>query len=666
MKKIFSIFAITTGALMFASCSDFLDQTSESEHTDGDVWESTYYTSLRVNKLYGALGQDRTYSQDLAIVWNMNSDCELVDGLGNNATVTSSERGAMNFNMDPGWTKINDLWTAMYGIVEDANVNIKNIRESSLFTSGSKTNKELMQRYLGESLTLRAMVYFDLVRIFGDIPFKTEVSSSDLGNVYLGKTDRDEIMDKLIADLEEAITYLPWADDATNFTTEHVTKGYAHGLLAQIALTKAGWAIREAAKPGYETASNANDKTISDGTYPTQRPDAATRNALLQKAIDHFAIVISSGKHNLNPSFGNEWYLINQLVLDQTYRENIFEMPMGENYTGELGYTVGVRLNGKTTEYGYSNSTGKMKVTAPLLYSYEAGDTRRDITISPLEIKEDDGKTVETMLGNAPFGLYVGKWDPRKMNAGWLANNLVAEAKHFTGINPVKMRFANVLLWFAEAMNELYGPTAVNATCGLSAYDALAKVHNRAFTVNTGTDEKPALVNNPQDANTFLTTAKSGQDAMFEAIVKENMWEFAGEGFRKYDLIRWNLLYAKIKEFKQQYINDLTNGVYQTDIYFNYKNDAKTKIDMSTITWNGLPTGKTAADYAGTAKSFGSSKTDTGKDTQVDTNLPSISSGLTGEYGVTVNVKNRYLMPIGSTTISASNGKLHNSYGYSD
>lgn len=666
MKKIFSIIAVTAGALMAASCSDFLDQSSESEHTDGDVWESTYYTSLRVNKLYGALGQDRTYSQDLAIVWNMNSDCELVDGLGNNATVTSSERGAMNFNMDPGWTKINDLWTAMYGIIEDANVNIKNIKESSLYASGDKTSKALMQRYLGESLTLRAMVYFDLVRIFGDIPFKTEPSKSDRSNVYLSKTDRDEIMDKLMADLEEAINYLPWADDASNFTTEHVTKGYAHGLLGQIALTKAGWAIRESAKTGYETASNADDKTISDETYPTQRPDETTRNALYQKAIEHFAVLINSGKHGLNPSFGQEWYLINQLILDQTYRENIFEMPMGENYTGELGYTVGVRLNGRTSEYGYSNSTGKMKLTAPLLYSYKPGDTRRDITISPMEIKDDDGRTIESMLGNAPFGLYVGKWDPRKMSASWLSNNLVAEAKHMTGINPVKMRFANVLLWFAEAMNELYGPTTPNAICGLSAYEALAKVHNRAFTVNNGTDEKPVLTEYPQDAKDFLSKARSSKEDMFEAIIQENAWEFAGEGFRKYDLIRWNLLYAKIKEFKQTYLNQLTDGTYQEKVYFNYKNEAKTKLDMSSVTWNGIPDGKVENDYAGSVNSFGSSKTDTGKDTQVDTNLPSISSGLTGEYGVELKVKNRYLMPIGSTTISASNGKLHNSYGYSD
>ena len=666
MKKIFSIITIAVGALLgTTSCSDFLDQQSPSEHTDADVWESTYYTGLRINKLYGAMGQDRTYSQDLAIVWNMNSDVELVDGLGTNATAVS-ERGAMNYNMDPGWTKINDLWTAMYGIIEDANVNITNIRASKLLAEGGTSQKAAMQRYLGESLTIRAMVYFDLLRIFGDIPMKMEPSSSDLSNVYLGKTDRDVIMDQLMKDLEEAIEYLPWAGSVSGYTTERVTKGYAHGLLGQIALTRAGWAIREAAKDGYETAADGN----SDGTYPTQRPAQATRQELYKKAIANFAAVINDATHALNPSFSDEWYKINQQVLDQEYHENIFEIPMGENVTGELGYTVGIRLNGVTEEYGYGNSSGKMKTTANLLYSYDENDQRRDITIGSVQVRSSSNHAVEEVLGNTPFELYVAKWDPRKMNQTWLNNNLKATARHMTGINPVKMRYANILLWFAEAQNELYGPTAADATCGLTAQQALAQVHNRAFTKNTGTDEKPTLVANPQDGGTFLTGASASKDAMFDAIVQENAWEFAGEGFRKYDLIRWNLLYKKIMDFKADYLAKLDASVvdqpgynFQKKVYFNYSNEAKTKIDMKSITWYGIPDGKAATDYAGNVSSFGSSNPDTGSDKQVDTNLPSISSGLVGDN---VKVKNRYLMPIGSSTISASNGMLHNSYGYSD
>ena len=112
---------------------------------------------------------------------------------------------------------------------------------------------------------------------------------------------------------------------------------------------------------------------------------------------------------------------------------------------------------------------------------------------------------------------------------------------------------------------------------------------------------------------------------------QENMWEFAGEGIRKYDLIRWNLLVEKINEFKQTYLNELADGTYQKTIYFNYLDEKKTKIDFSSVTWYGIPDGKTAADYDGSIDSFGAAKLDSGSDTQVDVNLPSISSGLVGD-----------------------------------
>lgn len=661
MKKINTIFALAAGMALMTSCSDFLNQESPSDLSDETVYSSTFFTGTRVNRLYGQMTQDRTYSQDLAIVWNMNSDVELVDGLGSNATNTSSERGAMNYNLDPGWTRLNDNWTNLYGIIEDANLNVRGIRNSSLITAGGN-DQRAMERYLGESLVIRALIYYDLVKFYGDVPFKLEPTESDLSNAYLGKTDRDEILDKMMDDIDEAINYLPWADEVTGYTTERVTKGYAHALLAQIALTRAGYAIREAAKEGYETAS------YSDATYPTQRPGAAERKALYERALTHLAAVVSNGTHNLNPSFADEWYLINQLKLDQSYHENLFEVPMGLNVSGELGYTVGVRLNGVTSLYGYGNSTGKMKVTAPLLYSYDQNDTRRDITCANFQIAQNSAAntTEEQMLSNAPFGIYVGKWDPRQMNETWLSQNLAATAKHMTGINPVLMRYSQVLLYYAEVMNELAGPDGNYAgDAGLTARQALAQVHVRAFD-----DAHKA------EAQAYIDGISAGD--FFDAIVQENAWEFAGEGVRKFDLIRWNLLAQKIMEFKQTYLNQLANGIYQEKLYFNYLDAAKTKIDFSSITWYGIPTGKKESDYANSTNSFGNSKFEDkdGKqtDTQIYTNLPSISSGLVGNSTIsgttityeTPRVKNRYIMPIGSSTISGSNGTLHNSYGYSD
>lgn len=643
MKKIISAACIAMGVISMSSCSDFLDQKSPSELETTDVYNSTYYTELRVNKIYGGLTQDRTYSQDLAIVWNLNSDIELVDGLGDDATNTTSERGNMNYNASPAWSKISGVWDAIYGVIEDANDVVAGVRNSNLLTNGSTSEQQAMKRYLGEALTLRAMCYLDLVRFFGDVPFKTEPSKSDLSNAYLSKTDRDEILDQLLVDLEEAVEMLPWADEVSGYTTERITKGYAHGLLAQIAMTRAGYAIREKAKEGYETAS------YSDATYPTQRPAADVRTDLYARALKHLSAIINNGTHQLNPSFENQWYLINQLQLDKTYHENLFEIPMGRNVTGELGYTVGVRMNGVTTEYGYGNSSGKLKLTAPLLYSYDKNDLRRDITIAAFEIKQDGKNTIESMLGNAPFGLYCAKWDCRKMSNEWLQENLKATAKHMTGVNPVKMRYSQVLLYYAECLNELAGPEgSYQGDAGITALQALALVHNRAFS-------------EASIANNYMNNVPRTKEGFFEALVQENAWEFAGEGYRKWDLIRWNLLVDRINAFKLTYLNDLQSGKYPDKLYFNYSDAEQTKIDMNSVTWYSLPSNPD--DYAGSVDGFGKSAVGTGKDKQVDTNLPTISSGLVGEGVV---VKNRYLMPIASTTISASNGKLHNSYGYND
>lgn len=646
MKHIIKTFCLVISVFSTMSCSDFLDQTAPSELPQENVFESVAYTGFAINKLYGDMGQDATYSQYLPIVWGLNSDCELVDGLGTDAQNTAHNRGAMNYNVSPGWSDIAKMWDAMYGIIENANLAIDGIENSSLIAEDN-TNRTTMLRYKGEALTIRAMIYFDLIRIFGDIPMKMEPSQSDLSNVYLSKTDRDEIMDRLITDLEEAIELLPWAGQVSDYTTERVTKGYAHALLANIALTRSGWMIREKAKEGYVTAD------YSDGVYPTQRCDDATRKEMYELALQHLSAIITNNTHQLNPSVENHWLLINQRTLDNTYHENIFEIPMGMGATGELGYTVGVRMNGNTS-YGH-NSSGKMKLTAPYLYSFHKGDLRRDITCANFDIRQTDGVTKEQMLGNSPFGIYVGKWDVRKFD-NELAN-LVAtydpDSKWMSGINVVRMRYPQVLLMYAEVMNELAGPTgSYTNDAGITALEALAEVHNRSFE-NSGTEE------------TYLNTVARNKEDFFNAIVDENAWELAGEGFRKYDLIRWNLLVDKIIEFKQTYVTQVSDGTYQSTLYFNYSDDAQTMIDASSITYYGIPDGMSSSNYQGSRSSWG--KVD---DTQMNTNLPSISSGLVGNSLTgskdAVSVKNRYLLPIASTTISASNGVLSNSYGYTN
>ena len=666
MKKIFSLMALSIGLIGISSCSDFLDQNSPSEMNNTTVYNSAYYTGLRVNKIYGAMGQDQTYSQDFGITVNLNTDIELSNAIGfsgNGSVYAASARGAGHYNFTNSWSRFADQWTRMYAIIEDCNDVITGVRNSPLYPTGGSTREEL-GRDLGEALTMRAMVYFDLIRAWGDIPLKLDVTEADLSNAFLGKTDRDIIMDTLMTDLDEAIDLLPWAGE-NGYTTEQATKGYAHALLAQIAMTRAGYAIREQAKEGYETAE------YTDATYPTQRPGQEERRALYERALQHLTAVITSGVHQLNPSFENEWYLLNQQQLDMTYKENIFEIPMRYNVSSELGYSVGVRMTGgNTSTFGYTNNSGEVKLTAPFFYSYAPNDTRRDVTVATYEIRPRDGRAgaeaIEEMVTN-PFGFYVGKWNPRWMTSTWLADNLVASGKHTTGINVVKMRYANVLLFYAECMNELSGSAdgTYEGSAGLTARQALALVHNRAFDAA-----------HLPEAEAYIASLPADKDGFFNAIVDENAWEFAGEGFRKYDLIRWNLLHDKIVEMKQTFIRQLTDGTYPKTIYFNYTDDAQTRIDFSTATFYTPADEVNEADYDAHESWFGSNNPED-PDADADdveellNDLASINCGLVGTGGypdptgdVGITVKNRYLRPICTTTISDAQGSLRNSYDF--
>ena len=658
MKKILGIAALSMG-VMLTSCSDFLDQKADSALDQENVFNSSYFTGLEINKIYGDFGQDNMYANRMTISYGANTDTELIDGLGSTST-SSNERGYMNYNGTAGgWANLGTTWTNIYGCIEYCNKAIEGIRNSTI------AEETAMKRYLGEVLTLRAMLYLDLVRLWGDVPYKPSATKPDLSDAYEGKTDRDIILDGLLEDLEEASNLLPWAGTG-NYTTEHATKGYADALYAQVALTRAGYAIRESAKEGYETLPE-----FSDPTYPTQRPDEATRKAYYEKALAKLSEIIKSGKHSMNPSFKNEWQLLNARKLDQTYQENIFELPMLLNVTGELGYTVGKRIKGSTSEFGKKgNSSGKLNTTATLLYSYEKDDTRRNITCCPVQWGERNGQTIEG-IGDVnpdkqsmkPFGITIGKWRPEWMGEEWKAAAKASTEKVTTGVNVVKMRYSQVLLMYAEVMNELAGANGnYQGDAGMTALQALAMVHNRGVKENN---------NDTSIEGDFLQAAANHNKEQFlNDIAQENAWELTGECARKWDLVRWGILASKIAEAKAEYAQKCLE--WPTTIYFNYTDATKTRIDESSIAWYGLENGKTETDYdnKATGCGFEDEEARDKSNSEYTKNLKTISAGLVGtsidgtletpDHGV----KNRYILPIYTKTIADSRNALANSYGF--
>lgn len=665
MKTYIKSILLGTGLLGLFSCSDFLDQSSPSELKGENVFNSVVYTEQALNKVYADLTYDHTYGSRIPINFGNNTDIELANATKPTEVHQNSERGLGNYYLSKGWDKLDTNWERCFAIIENANIVIDGIRNSKLLEEGTTTRKPML-RYLGEALTMRAMVYYDIVKNYGDVPMRFEPTQSDGSNMYAEKTDRDIIMDQLLDDLDEAANYLPWAGE-DGYTTEHATAGFAHGLFARIALTRAGYSIREQSKAGYR-----NHPTCSDGQFPTQRPSEADVKKLHERALEHLDIVVNKQIHKLNPSFENQWELINKRTLDTKYYENLYEVAHGLGRSGEMGYSTGVRINGASNKYGAKgNSSGNIRLTASYILSFDDKDSRRDATCAYYELKQTtvDNKAVikETLLANAPFSAYVAKWDIRKMDDAIISLAQNTDQKWAPGINWVVMRYSDILLMYAEIMYDLYGLENINpnGTSSKTALEALTEVHIRAFDTAAQATAKADI-------------EASAREYFMKALDNERAWEFAGECVRKYDLIRWGTLSDKLDQFRTDYKSMIETA--PKFIFYKMKTDDPYSIDMSSITWRTeqIPTelrdledpdkvkeaAKTAGyEYVtgwGTNYVWSKGVADTEK-TSNDTNLEyvdDISSGLNA------TVKNRHLLPIGSKTVSDANGYIANSYNF--
>jgi hypothetical protein len=132
-------------------------------------------------------------------------------------------------------------------------------------------------------------------------------------------------------------------------------------------------------------------------------------------------------------------------------------------------------------------------------------------------------------------GTFVGRTLPTlvdgKFRRDWITNPVaLTSAAQYFGLNWPLIRMSDVLLMFAEADNELNnGPSA-------AAKAAFEQVRLRAYSGNAA----------------LIGVTPTTYAAFFDAIVKERALELGGEGIRKYDLIRWNLLGTKLAATKTQ------------------------------------------------------------------------------------------------------------------
>jgi len=524
------------GALLLSSCSDFLDTESPSEQTSSVIYENEGMAKSAIMGVYSQLAGTFVYGQKMSVNWQGVSDIELASGYNDDpSNQLTSDTGAANYWCD--WYNQTIQWSYIFKMAELASTAVEGIRNSSILGT-SKT----MQQYLGEALTLRALSYFELVRRYGDIPYKEGTSNSDLSNVYMGKIDRDSIYPCIIKDMQEAITYLPWMGNG-EYNVERISKGFAKGLLARIALTAGGWSIRDgnqfsdANVEHYPNTANNPGMAEINGYY-VGRPK--NWKDFYEIAEQQCAEIIGDAEnpHRLDPDYGDIWKTVCGLEYN-TYNENLFEVANGVGYSGDIGTLMGRGMDGNLG-YGSRGWGGSyISTNGYYFYSFDPEDSRRDYACYwATGKKRTDGKYdgtggVEEKLDNSIMNLKFGKWDFFWTGDAYRNIASTATARTPTGINWILMRYPDILLMFAEARYQLgKGEDTPNATAKISARQALEQVRARAF------GEGSAKISQ-YDPDFFM------------AIVNERAWEFGCEGIRKLDLVRWGLLDTKIEEMKE-------------------------------------------------------------------------------------------------------------------
>ncbi|MBU6262212.1 MAG: RagB/SusD family nutrient uptake outer membrane protein [Bacteroidetes bacterium] len=481
------------------SCNKFLDQKPITDVSTDVVFSDVPSALKALAGVYSRLVGDAGYGIRVSLYYPLDND----EMQGPTGAADNDRRDIARYAATPGNAQITNPFNQMFAGIEYANICIANIPKMALYTTGTDQEKKQLQRMYGEALTLRAQFYTEAIRNWGDLPAHFEPASvMATTNPFPSRTNRDTLYDRLLEDLKLAATLVPWRNELSAIgdgADERITKGTVKGLRARIALYRGGYALRQ------------------DGVVKR----SSDYLKYYQIARDEASEVMASNQHSLNPSFKGLWKdQVNARAVADPNGELMFQASgIGGVGAGDtkLAYYNGPSVNGLGNK--------SINVLPSYFYAFDSTDLRRDVTCAVYNVAADG----ITKIGQTITSICDGKY-----RRDWISNPTVAptNAIQYFSLKWQILRYSDVMLMFAEAENEINGPTA-------AAYNAVNQVRRRGY-------GKPIATAN---AAVDLPSGLSKAD-FFKALVKERSLELGGEGIRKYDLIRWNLLASTIADTK--------------------------------------------------------------------------------------------------------------------
>jgi len=456
--------------LMLASCSDFLEHEPATDFTEQQVFSDL----------------DRVEPLLLGVITGWRNLQKDRPGLRTTLGTDEGQQGAYQVMTDADQAEL-DLYNNYKGAENNAITGHWDDRWPLLVIASkavyylplnTQDNAQQRETLLGEASFLRAALMFELARYWGPIPINDAGRQLELGT---GRQPLDVVYAQIIGDLQRAIEKLP----ATQSDHSLPTKWVAQALLGKVYMS----AQEESGFRDYNLAKNMFEGIINSGQF-----------SLLPSYANVFSPDFSNNQESLYEFQFNNTYPDNNQVQWQTGSRAIANVD-GNCYFG--GYDLIV-----ATQYYYKNATdGGI---------WETGDLRKDASIRYDFRYRGSVPAIPAGFGGDELDPHCKKYEDLRTQG--------SQSFWYSGKNKAYIRYSDVLLSYAECLNEL-GQTG-------TAEGFVNQVRTRAFGGNLPSG---------------MAWSGTSQSDFRVKILDERMRELAFEGWRRIDLLRTGKLVELVK-----------------------------------------------------------------------------------------------------------------------
>lgn len=515
-------------AMTVSSCS--LDETSYTEVEKSNYMNNAAEAENVLLGVYRNMVKDGIYGFHLSMYFSLPNDLAKVNG-----NSTDGLRLIPTNAYTSSQTEIATTWANLYSAIFTANDFIETLGQK--IPSYSEEDKKRAAVYMAEARCLRGLYYFELVRWFGHVALMTNTTHSQQHPSTFTQAEPAEVYKFIEDDLKYAAENLPYAkDDGIRADNSfRMSKGAALGLLTRVYATWAGYPVHD-----------------------TSKWEAAAKTA---------QVLIESGKHQLLNSYDQLWkntcngiWNDKESLIEVSFYAPTVTGTAANDPCGRIGKWNGVMASGIRAV----RNAGNWRVIPTFLRDWKDRDKdlRWGISFADYQYGTDkatgnqgvkivistDGNIEDAIKDDAKDALkkkYIDNVSPRKWDTEYYVEdaNYLIDA-NLSNINWYVLRYADVLLLYAEALNEWkQGPTD-------EALEAINMVRRRGFGYPVET------ANSTSD----LPAGMSYQNFQ-QAIRNERAYELAFEGQRRQDLIRWGIFYESLQKTAQDLVDWYANGV---------------------------------------------------------------------------------------------------------